>query len=113
MVWTVPRPFLPQHGSYSLTTTAACCAVEYSICDVADDKSIDDCVKSDLSKHKRVDWLVNNAGISGTFGVPVLDTRIEDINTVMNTNTFGPLKILIKLVPGMKDRGYGRIVNMS
>jgi len=68
----------------------------------------------------KLDILVNNAG----FGVPTgldnsaFNQSIDDVTKaqildVMQTNTFACLRLMQAFVPGMKARGYGRVVNMS
>ncbi len=68
----------------------------------------------------RCDVLVNNAGIfpdaphAGVETLPsVLETRVETIERAMRTNVYGPLSLCQALVPLMRRRGYGRIVNVS
>lgn len=58
-----------------------------------------------------IDVLVNNAGVypSGT----VLDARAEAWREAFETNFFGALSLCRAFVPGMLERGYGRVVNVS
>lgn len=58
-----------------------------------------------------VDVLVNNAGIlhEGT----ALTTRIEDVESSWRANVQGPWQLIQGVLPGMIDRGYGRVVNVS
>lgn len=55
----------------------------------------------------RLDILVNNAGV---FLSP--DT-IEAVRSSMETNVYGAFQLCQHFVPLMKERGYGRIVNVS
>jgi len=87
--------------------------VSYHQLDVTDDKSIDQLVTDIFKQHKRIDWLVNNAGIFPDWKVAVCETRISDVMACLNTNTLGPLKLCMRIVPEMKRHNYGRIVNMS
>lgn len=58
-----------------------------------------------------VDVLVNNAGY-GRIG-PVEDVPIEDARAQFETNLFGAIRMIQAVLPGMRQRGAGRIVNVS
>jgi len=60
----------------------------------------------------RVDILVNNAGISG-MNATVADYPVEEWRRVMAINLDGPFHCCRALAPGMRERGYGRIVNVA
>jgi NAD(P)-dependent dehydrogenase (short-subunit alcohol dehydrogenase family) len=79
--------------------------------DVADPASIDAAVAALARDRIDVDVLVNNAGIYATgdsFSVPMAAVRES-----MEVHFFGPLALCRTLVPGMLERGYGRVVNVS
>ena len=57
-----------------------------------------------------IDVLVNNAGVLGTGGV--LDDP-TDFDRCMSIMVAGPYHLMRLLTPGMAQRGYGRIVNLS
>jgi NAD(P)-dependent dehydrogenase (short-subunit alcohol dehydrogenase family) len=59
-----------------------------------------------------VDILVNSAGIVGP-GVPLLDTTPEQWRQVLEVNVLGTVNTIRLLVPGMVERGWGRIVNLA
>ena len=59
----------------------------------------------------RVDVLVNNAGVGGN-GV-VEEAPIERYAEVMNVNLFGALRCLKAVLPGMRQRRTGNIVNIT
>jgi len=81
--------------------------------DLEDDRSIDSLITSVLEEYKYVDWLVNNAGIYLQSSSSTLSTNVADVMKQFQVNTLGPLRLIIGLVPAMKERNYGRIVNMS
>lgn len=61
----------------------------------------------------RVDVLVNNAGVILDRGVAGLDVSTELMRETMETNVYGPLRLCQALTPWMRERGYGRVVNVS
>jgi NAD(P)-dependent dehydrogenase (short-subunit alcohol dehydrogenase family) len=63
-----------------------------------------------------VDVLVNNAGVVAESGRPsrsALAVPPEDLRRAFETNTLGAYRTIQALAPAMRDRGYGRIVNVS
>ena len=79
--------------------------------DVAEPASIDAAVAALTRDRLDIDVLVNNAGIyvtGGSFEVPMPAVRDS-----MEVHLFGPLALCRALVPGMIERGYGRVANVS
>ncbi len=66
-----------------------------------------------IAAHKRVDVLVNNAGISIRRGLELSYDRIHDFQRTMQINYFGALRLILGFVPGMRERGYGQVINVS
>lgn len=58
------------------------------------------------------DVLVNSAGIVGT-SVPLLETSTADWVRVYGVNVLGTVQAMRALVPGMVERGWGRVVNLA
>jgi NAD(P)-dependent dehydrogenase (short-subunit alcohol dehydrogenase family) len=85
--------------------------------DVADPDSVRAAVAEVMALYGRVDVLVNNAGILKEGFSPedasVLDVSSDLAMLTYLTNTVGPLRLLQAVVPIMKERGYGRVVNVS
>jgi NAD(P)-dependent dehydrogenase (short-subunit alcohol dehydrogenase family) len=79
--------------------------------DVADDLSVKRCVAAILAKVPAIDVLVNNAGF-GYYAV-VEDLRIEDLRRQFETNVFGVVRMTQAVLPGMRERRSGRIINIS
>jgi len=85
--------------------------------DVTDADSIRAAVAEVRGLFGRIDVLVNNAAILKEGLLPedtsVLDVSGDLVNQTFLTNTIGPLRMIQATVPGMRERGYGRIVNLS
>lgn len=60
----------------------------------------------------RVDIVINSAGIVGP-GVPLIETRAEDWRKVLDVNVLGTVATMRAFVPGMVERGWGRVVNFA
>ena len=58
------------------------------------------------------DVLVNSAGIVGP-NTPLLATTAEDWRHVLDVNVVGTVNTIRAFVPGMVDRGWGRVVNIA
>jgi short-subunit dehydrogenase len=82
-------------------------------CDLADEADIDRMVDEVLAQHDRVDILINNAGRSIRRSIERSYDRMHDFRRTMELNYFGPVKLVLRLVPGMRERGAGQIVNVS
>jgi 3-oxoacyl-[acyl-carrier protein] reductase len=59
-----------------------------------------------------VDVLVNSAGIVGP-NKPLLQTTTEEWRRVLDVNVLGTANTMRVFVPGMRDRGWGRVVNFA
>jgi NAD(P)-dependent dehydrogenase (short-subunit alcohol dehydrogenase family) len=79
--------------------------------DVTDLKSIEKGLKM-AEKVGPVDVLINNAGII-TGMKAVQDLPVEEWDKIMATNVRGPYLLMRTILPGMIQRGFGRILNIS
>jgi NAD(P)-dependent dehydrogenase (short-subunit alcohol dehydrogenase family) len=61
----------------------------------------------------RLDILVNNAGIYIDRGISPLEIEPSLVQKTLDTNLFGPLYLCQSIIPIMKKKRYGRIVNIS
>jgi NAD(P)-dependent dehydrogenase (short-subunit alcohol dehydrogenase family) len=60
------------------------------------------------------DILVNNAGVMiDPKGNRLLDAELNTFQKTLDTNFYGPLRLIKALGPGMREANYGRIVNLS
>lgn len=81
--------------------------------DVRDAASIAAFVRDVHARAGGADVLVNNAGIYPDESRSVLAVPPAQFRETLETNLLGPLALCQAFVPGMRDRGYGRVVNVS
>ncbi len=81
--------------------------------DIADIDSIDRLLERVLADHRNIDMLVNNAGRSIRRSIALSYDRFHDFERTMQLNYFGAVKLIIGLLPRMRERGSGHIVNIS
>jgi NAD(P)-dependent dehydrogenase (short-subunit alcohol dehydrogenase family) len=79
--------------------------------DLRDPAAIASVVEKALSRFGRIDALVNNAG-HGLLGA-VEEASETEVRGVFETNVFGLLRVTWAVLPSMRERRSGRIVNMS
>lgn len=79
---------------------------------VADVMSITHTVQAVIERIGRIDILVNNAGITGP-AAPIWEQTDEDWQRVVATNLTGVFAFCRAVIPHMRSRGYGRIVNIA
>ncbi len=81
--------------------------------DLSDMDSVDRLLERVLADHRNVDMLVNNAGRSIRRSISLSYDRFHDFERTMQLNYFGAVKLIIGLLPHMRERGSGHIVNIS
>jgi NAD(P)-dependent dehydrogenase (short-subunit alcohol dehydrogenase family)/thioester reductase-like protein len=82
-------------------------------CDITDPESVDAMVKTVLDEHDHVDYLVNNAGRSIRRSIAHSTDRMHDFERTMAVNYFGAVRLVLALLPSMRERRFGHIVNIS
>ena len=82
-------------------------------CDLSDTDDIDRMCAEVLEQHQAVDVLVNNAGKSIRRSVDRAYDRFHDYQRTMQLNYFAAVKLILDLLPTMRERGSGHIVNIS
>jgi NAD(P)-dependent dehydrogenase (short-subunit alcohol dehydrogenase family) len=84
-------------------------SVEGELSDVAQAEKL---IRAVLDAHGGVDILYNNAAIQGDWK-DIWDTSIDEWKAVFQVNLFGMVLLSTVFARGMKERGYGRIVNLT
>ena len=79
--------------------------------DVRDEASIGRGVQTIIAQAKRIDVLVNSAGV--TLLGATEETSIAEAQTLFDINLFGLLRVIKAVLPHMREQRSGRIVNVS
>jgi NAD(P)-dependent dehydrogenase (short-subunit alcohol dehydrogenase family) len=82
-----------------------------SAMNVDSDQSVSETIAAIVKSHGPIDVLVNNAGVEGRGSVEELP--LAEFRAIMETNYFGALRCIQALVPQMRQRGSGCIINVS
>jgi NAD(P)-dependent dehydrogenase (short-subunit alcohol dehydrogenase family) len=82
-------------------------------CDLSDVVDIDRMAAEVLQQHGHVDVLVNNAGRSIRRPISSSYERFHDFQRTMQLNYFGAVRLILDLLPTMRERQCGHIVNVS
>lgn len=79
--------------------------------DVTDDDSVASAIAAILAAEGRIDAVVNNAGL--VLSGAVEDTSIDEVRRIFETNVFGAIRVARAVLPGMRERRAGIIVNVG
>lgn len=79
--------------------------------DVTDEASVNAAVTELMTRDGRIDVLINNAGL-GIQG-PAEDIPVADAMRLFDTNVFGPHRMCRAVLPHMRERNRGLIINIS
>jgi short-subunit dehydrogenase len=82
-------------------------------CDLSDMDAIAAMADQVLTDLGRVDILINNAGRSIRRSLELSYDRIHDYQRTMQLNYLGAVQLILKFVPGMRERRRGQIINVS
>jgi NAD(P)-dependent dehydrogenase (short-subunit alcohol dehydrogenase family) len=80
--------------------------------DTTDAFSIERLVTDVMDEFGRIDILVNNAGVFLDRN-PGMSVSADQLRQTFETNVIGPIKLMQTVIPHMRQRGNGRIVNVS
>jgi len=83
----------------------------YTKMDVQSDDSVKACIDEIINKESQIDIVVNCAGL-GIAG-PIEETHIDDIKNVFETNFYGIVRVCQAVLPYMRKRKSGQIINIS
>lgn len=81
------------------------------VLDVTNEAQVKTAVESALARFGRVDILVNNAGICLLGAVE--ESSAEEVERLFRTNVFGLLNVTRTLLPSMRQRRAGHIINIA
>ncbi|MGD9829431.1 MAG: SDR family NAD(P)-dependent oxidoreductase, partial [Hyphomicrobiaceae bacterium] len=76
--------------------------------DVTDEASVAEGVAQITENEGRIDAVVNAAGVS--FGGPVEETTVDEAKRHFDVNTFGAVRVMRAVLPGMRERGSGKLL---
>lgn len=79
--------------------------------DVSDETTIKTFIQSVYVKFRRIDCLINNAGMR--FRKPFLEISYQEWQRVMDVNTGSTMMLSQQVIPYMIEQNYGRIINMA
>jgi short-subunit dehydrogenase len=79
--------------------------------DIRDEESVQRGVQTIIAQAKRIDVLVNSAGV--TLVGATEETSTDEAKTLFDTNLFGLLRTIQAVLPHMREQRSGRIVNVS
>lgn len=88
------------------------CASIYAA-DLSAEAEVDACAAAILAEHGKVDVLVNNAGRSIRRSIRQSLDRDHDFQRTMQINYFAPLRLGMRLLPQMIERGDGHVINVT
>ena len=105
VLWDVLESALEE----AVSTVAASAS---AIVDVTDAQQIDRAARDVIERFGRIDILVNSAGITGP-NHPLWEYPPADFERVFRINVTGTYLCCRAVVPSMRARGYGRIINLA
>ncbi len=79
--------------------------------DLADATSIEQAIQTIINREGHIDLLINNAGL-GIAG-PLEELRIDHVQQVFDANVIGLIRVVQAVLPAMRARRRGRIINIS
>ena len=80
------------------------------VCDVTDENAVTELVKKVNEELGIIDILINNAGIIKR--IPMTEMSVEDFRKVVDTDLNAPFICAKAVIPGMLEKGHGKIINI-
>jgi len=81
--------------------------------DVTDDASAAAAAETVRAASGHIDILINNAGITGTHGVPAEELTADEVHTVFGTNVFGVVRVTHAFLPLLRAAEAPSVINVS
>ena len=111
LILTARRPELLSEASDELSRITDVLAIAG---DVADESHAERLIGAGLERFGRIDVLINNASELGPSPMPELERLPTDaLEKVLRVNVVAPLRLTQLVLPGMRQRGSGLIVNVT
>ncbi len=85
-------------------------SAEIMLADVSDEKQVKSAIKEIILKHKKIDVLVNNAGV---FYEGTTKIKSDELNEMIQTNLLGAIYVANVVAKQMKKQKSGYIINIS
>ena len=85
--------------------------VIFKVLDVRSDSSVKHCIDEIEAESKKIDVLINNAGV-GITG-PLEEIPIDEAQSHFDTNFFGPIRVINAVLPSMRKQNNGIIINIT
>lgn len=85
--------------------------IRHISCDVTDEAAVRQSVKKIIAQSGKIDLLVNNAGFGISGAVEFTD--VEEAKRLFDVNFFGNVIVTKSVVPHMREKGCGKIINIS
>ncbi len=86
-------------------------SVDCEVCDVADSKQVQNAVENIYNKYKKIDILINCAGIMARG--ELVENDFDLIKNVIDVNLTGLINMTRAVLPQMKERRGGMIININ
>jgi len=96
----------------TVTSLPANARIHTATVDVTQDDSVQEATRSTVGHFGRIDILVNNAGIAGA-SKPTWELTPAEWQEVLQIDLVGVFLCCRAVVPGMRERGWGRVVNVA
>ena len=112
------EPILVARGREKLETTKRFIESQGGVahaypCDLSDLDAIDTLTKQLSEDFEHIDFVVNNAGRSIRRSLKLSQDRFHDFERTMQLNYFGAIRLIMGLLPKMREQKSGHIVNIS
>ena len=107
-IWDIDK-LLAEEKASALGAGAGAMALSV---DVADWDSVEAAASGTLVAKRKIDILVNSAGVAGS-NATVEDYDVTEFAQIVQINLNGTFHVNKAVVPAMRARGYGRIVNIA